>query len=49
MSPKAENFTLRLESKLRKELEKEAEAERRTLAAYIKLLLETHPARAKKK
>lgn len=46
---KSENFTLRLDVKLRKQLEKEASQERRTLGAYIKLLLETHPARTKLK
>lgn len=42
------NFTFRLSKAEKAQLEKEAALDSRTLAAYIRLLIETHPKRVKK-
>lgn len=42
-------FSLRMDPKLRAALQLEADAERRTLAAHIIYLLESHPGRKKMK
>ena len=41
-------FTFRLDPELRAELEKLAKADKRTLAAYIKIVLEEHVESARK-
>lgn len=41
-------FTFRLDRDLREELEKLAKSDKRTLAAYIKIVLEEHVESAKK-
>lgn len=48
-APEQENLTMRIDTKFKRELAKEAEAESRNLTSYVLHLLKTHPARQPKK